>query len=108
MEILKKNLSVCCECYRFTGYVIEKYNKKVPVFCVCELKAGLHKKKKTSSIGGVIADGSVQLMWTPTSNHKESDGNWWHTSHFSGFGWGSGKKEDYARLLSWIKESEMP
>jgi len=104
MELTDLDLKVCTKCFRLTGHVTEKFNGLVPVFCICELMERKHGAEGPSIIGGIIPHNKVHLMWTPTSDHKNEKGEFWHTPYFAGFGWGGGKKEHIKLLENWIKD----
>jgi len=75
MEIKIKELVACSKCHRLKGEVFEKYNGIVPVLCICDLKEGKHGIVNTSIIGGIIPSGKIHIMWTPTCNHLDENGN---------------------------------
>lgn len=83
MIILEKAIEQCpiCKCYK--GWVKERYNGTVPVYCSCGLTEQLKKYKRWKSPCMVCPTGD-KFCWTPTTDHKEEDGRWWHTPYFSG------------------------
>lgn len=83
MEILKKEIELCEKCNNYTGFVKEKYNGYVPVYCDCSLKEEVKKNGGWRSPCMVSPDGD-KLWWTPISNHFEDDGKSWHTPYFGG------------------------
>jgi len=82
MEILEKHIKECQMCKRYSGWVMEKYNGNVAVYCKCDLNRLVAEKKSWKSPCMICPDGH-KLWWTPISNHKEADGKWWHTPYFS-------------------------
>lgn len=84
MEILDKNLEKCVDCKRLKGYVDEKYNGRVRVFCYCDFLA---KTEGLFSSPSILSTRYDDLMWTPTTDHIGEDGEWGHTPHFAGFGY---------------------
>jgi hypothetical protein len=103
MNITKYDLEICPVCYRLRGIVEEQMNGEVQVLCICDLKEGNPKTTRSSIVGGVITGGKVHLMWKPVSDYIGEDGNWWHVSHFSGFGWANGKPEHKEILEKFLK-----
>jgi hypothetical protein len=83
MEIKIKKLQACNTCYRLKGEVFEKDNDIVPVYCICDLKERKHSNRCASLIGSVIGSGDIRLIWTPTCNHSDKDGEFWHVPAFS-------------------------
>ncbi|MDD3808468.1 MAG: hypothetical protein PHG49_03055 [Candidatus Pacebacteria bacterium] len=70
MEIIKRKTKQCLDCSYYKGYVIEKYNGKVPVICYCTLRNANIKKPNPVIIG--YPDGN--LYWKPISDHIGKDG----------------------------------
>lgn len=87
MEILNKNLEKCDECKRLRGYVEEKYNGYVPVFCHCDLKNPRTKINNSFPSPSIISRSNDLLTWTPTTDSKGADGKWRHSPYFNGFGY---------------------
>ena len=83
MEIIKKHIHLCPVCNNYRGTVEEKYNETVLVHCVCTLEKERMNYGTWRSPCMVCPNGD-KFWWTPISNHKESDGKWWHTPYFFG------------------------
>ena len=83
MIILEKEIEECPVCLWYKGWVKEKYNGTVPVFCQCGLAEQREKHGRWPSPCMVSPYGD-KLWWTPLSDHLEDDGKWWHTPHFAG------------------------
>lgn len=81
MQIIKQDIELCARCDNYHGFVKEKYNRYVPVYCACDLK---EEKRKYGSWRSpcMISPNGDKLWWVPISEHKESDGKWWHTPYF--------------------------
>lgn len=93
MEILKKEIELCERCNNYSGFVKEKYNGYVPVYCACELRKQRDKYGAWRSPCMISLNGD-KLWWTPISDHKKSDGKWWHTPWFGGPGLNCKKAEN--------------
>ncbi len=82
MEIIKKEIELCVVCNNYKGFVKEKYNGHVPVYCACGLEEEKRKYGGWRSPCMICPDGD-KLWWIPISNHYEADGEW-HTPYFAG------------------------
>lgn len=87
MEILEKNLERCNKCKRLRGYVDEKYNGTVPVFCKCDLSNPRTKIRCSFPSPSMISRLNDKLYWTPTTDFKNEDGEWRHVPYFCGIGY---------------------
>lgn len=83
MEILATNIAFCFECNNHRGSVEEKYNGTVPVHCACDLTRERELYGKWRSPCMMCPNGK-KFYWVPISDHKEADGEWWHTPYFGG------------------------
>ncbi len=83
MEIIKKEIELCVGCNNYKGWVHEKYNGRVEVFCYCTLKENDLKNNGWRS-PSIICPNGDKLWWTPISSHYEADDIWWHTPYFGG------------------------
>ena len=69
-------LDRCAACERLAGFVLERYNGRIPVLCRCE-----RTSKGVTSMSSTRRD---ELVWTPMTYHKGPDGRLWHTPYFAG------------------------
>lgn len=84
MNIVKMSLTTCQVCGKKRGYLIEKYNGLVPVYCMCDLG---DKEKKLANPCAIFCENhsdGPRPIWKPISDHKDKDGTWWHTPYFAG------------------------
>ena len=70
-------LNRCPVCGRLHGHVLERDNGRIPVLCKCE-----RTSKDVTSMSSTRRD---ELVWTPTTYHRGSDGRLLHTPYFVGF-----------------------
>jgi hypothetical protein len=104
MEILSYHVKMCEKCFKLTGYVFEKWNAKVPVFCQCQIANREHSVHSRQMIGQVLPNGKIHFLWIPGSSHVEADGQCWHTPVFAyGSGLRSGVPEDLKVFEEWKK-----
>ncbi len=80
-EILRTWLSRCGSCELLSGYVHEKLNGLVPVYCPCQIRS-LHGGRWASPSMVSLRDDRV--TWTPTTDHIGADGRQWHQPWFVG------------------------
>jgi hypothetical protein len=81
MIILDIEIDKCPVCHWYRGWVKEKYNGTVPVYCRCGLKEQRENHGRWESPCMICPQGDI-IGWTPISDHLEEDGRWWHTPYF--------------------------
>ena len=87
--ILGTELERCVSCKRLFGYVEERYNGVVPLYCRCGRLAGatyspgppLSSRRETRAAMKSLCDDTA--MWAPLSDHIGSDGQKWHQPGFA-------------------------
>jgi len=88
-RILSTKLKRCINCKRLFGYVEERYNGVVPLYCRCGRLAGatyspgppLSGRRETRAAMKSLRDDTA--MWAPLSDHIGSDGQKWHQPGFA-------------------------
>ena len=88
-RILSTKLKRCINCKRLFGYVEERYNGVVPLYCRCGRLAGatyslgppLSSRRETRAAMKSLRDDTA--MWAPLSDHIGSDGQKWHQPGFA-------------------------
>ena len=88
-RILSTKLKRCINCKRLFGYVEERYNGVVALYCRCGRLAGatyspgpsVSAYRQTRAAMKSLCDDTA--MWAPLSDHIGSDGQKWHQPGFA-------------------------
>lgn len=75
VEVISKEIWLCEKCNNYRGFVQEKYNGKVPVYCFCVFEEDKAKYGYWKSIR-IICPKVDELFWDSCTQHKGSDGKW--------------------------------
>ena len=88
-RILSTKLKRCINCKRLFGYVEERYNGVVPLYCRCGRLPGatyspgpsVSAYRQTRAAMKSLCDDTA--IWAPLSDHIGSDGQKWHQPGFA-------------------------
>lgn len=72
-EVLERHIKKCGKCGKYAGYVIEKYNGCVPVWCRCQYGDTENYDRKLNN-PCMLAMEEKWLIWRRESVYKTKDG----------------------------------
>lgn len=81
-QILSTALIRCRTCGRLTGYIRERFNGTLPVFCLCPKPRGGRKRSRNPSMVSLAGD---RATWSPVSDYVSAEGITIHVPYFVGF-----------------------
>ena len=78
------HITPCKVCGKMHGYLIEKYNGLVPIYCKCDLR---DKEKTLANPCAIFCENcnnGPRPIWKPISDYKDENGVRWHVPYFAG------------------------
>lgn len=76
--------TVCKICGKRRGYLVEKHNGLVPIYCKCDLN---DKEKKLANPCAIFCENHIdgpRPIWKPISDYRDEKGVWRHVPYFDG------------------------